>query len=173
MSTRGKFPGALRRGHSDKGRQAWHVSGAFDGEAVSEEAVERDVELGAGLHQAEHDVAGDHAGLADGTAGYLALGDDGADVVFRAVGVQWDLGALQHAQEIGLLSMQSAQQTIEQSVSGGFGEDAIEPGSEHAGAFGVRGALVGLQVAIEPPDQAATDLNRPTAQENRQGGEVA
>ena len=62
-------------------------------EAVAEIAEEGDVELAAGLHQAEQDVTGLASGLTDGSAGDLALGDEGADVVFGAIGGERDLGA--------------------------------------------------------------------------------
>ena len=43
---------------------------------------ERDFELGAGLGETKHNVAGGASFFADGSAGDLALGDDGADVAF-------------------------------------------------------------------------------------------
>ena len=55
---------------------------------MAELGEERQPELGAGLHQAEQHVAGDAPGFALGSARNLALGDMGADVVLRAVGVQ-------------------------------------------------------------------------------------
>lgn len=49
---RGKLPGSLGPGQSDKVWQARHVWGTLDGEAVAGEAVEGDVELGTNLHHA-------------------------------------------------------------------------------------------------------------------------
>ena len=46
--------------------QAGDFVGAWDSEAIAEEAPEGEVELGAGLSQAEHDVTGDLPRLADG-----------------------------------------------------------------------------------------------------------
>jgi hypothetical protein len=68
--------------------QGGGVSCAWDLEAGAEIVPEADAELGAGLHQAEDDVAGNTAGLGAGAAGALAAGDDGAQVVLGVVGVQ-------------------------------------------------------------------------------------
>lgn len=89
------------RGVGDEG-------GTRDGEAISEEAVVGDAEFAGCFEQAEHGVAGDLAGLADGAAGDFALGHDGADVVLPAVGVERDLGAVELAQEIGYRSEPAA-----------------------------------------------------------------
>jgi hypothetical protein len=97
---------------------------------------------------------------ADGSAGDLALGDDGADVVFQAVGVQRDLRTVEHPQQFGLAPMQPPQLPIQQDEAGLLGEDPIEAGAQHPGALGIGVVLVGLQIAIEPPDQAADQLHR-------------
>jgi hypothetical protein len=73
--------------------------------------------LDAGLHQAEQDVTGLLACLTDGSAGDLALGDEGADVVFGAVGVEWNLGTIENAQEFMLAAMQPGQQAVERDVA--------------------------------------------------------
>ena len=89
---------------SDEVRQSRDRSGVGDPEAVSEIAVERDAELIAGLHEAEHDVARGFAGLAHGASGDFSLGDAGADVVFGSVGVKRDLRPFEDAQQIVLVS---------------------------------------------------------------------
>jgi hypothetical protein len=48
--------------------------------------VEGHFELHAGLGEADHDIAGVAAFVADGSAGDFSFGDEGADVVFRGVG---------------------------------------------------------------------------------------
>lgn len=88
--TRGRLPCGLSGSQSDKVGQAGHEGGSWHGEAVTEEVIERDIELGAGFEQAEHGITGSLAGVADGSAGELALGDPRSDVVFRSVGVDWD-----------------------------------------------------------------------------------
>ena len=58
------------------------------------------LEFPAGLGEAKHDVAGVAAFVADGSAGDFALGDEDADVVFRGVGVQRNMGMVEDAQEL-------------------------------------------------------------------------
>lgn len=62
------------------------------GEAISEELVEGDFKLGAGLHEPEHGVACDPSLVAASSARDFAFGDEATDVVFRAVGVERDFG---------------------------------------------------------------------------------
>jgi len=69
------------------------VDGAWDAEAISEEAVIGYAEFTAGLEQAEDSVASGLTDLADGSSGDFSLGDDGADVVFRSIGVKRDFRA--------------------------------------------------------------------------------
>ena len=92
------------------------ATGAVPGnaESVAEIDEEGDAELHAGLHQAEQDIARVAAGFADGPAGDLALGDEGADVVFGAVGVERDLGTVKHAQQFALATMKAGQKPVEQ-----------------------------------------------------------
>jgi hypothetical protein len=68
-------------GEFDEVRERCDVDGGWDAEAISEEVVIGDAEFTAGLEQTEHGVASRLSCLADGAAGDLALGDDGADVV--------------------------------------------------------------------------------------------
>src|SRR4028119_735485 len=93
-------------GLSDEVGQRRDGFGAGDAQSVPEVAVERDAELAAGPHQAEQDVAGGAPVLAHGAAADLPLGDAGPDVVLGAVGVQRDLRALEHAQQLGLAPAQ-------------------------------------------------------------------
>ena len=73
---------------------------------IAEEVVEGKPELPAGFEQAQHRVPRHPPIEAHGTAGDLALGDEGAQVVLRCIGVQWNLGMLQHLEELVLASMQ-------------------------------------------------------------------
>jgi hypothetical protein len=68
MRNRGRYPCRLGCGKPDEERQAWDIGCAGDGEAVAEEAIERHLEFGAGLEQAQHGVAGGFAWVADGSA---------------------------------------------------------------------------------------------------------
>lgn len=98
------------------------------------------------------------AGLTDGSAGDLALGDEGADVVFRAVGVERDLGT-ENAQEFMVAVMQPGKQPVEHDIAGSSFEQGLEVGAQGRRAARTRGALVALQVAIIPPDQLAHDVD--------------
>ena len=65
--------------------------GAWGGESGAEIIPERDLQLVAGLEQRQEGIAAIATGIAAGAAAHLALGDESADVVFGAVGVQRDL----------------------------------------------------------------------------------
>src|ERR1700733_15949017 len=64
---------------------------------------ESDSELPAGLGQPEKGVTAVAANLAMRSAADFALGHLASDVVFRAVGVQRDLRAVEHHQQFGLV----------------------------------------------------------------------
>ncbi len=85
------------------------LNGARHVQVGTEVAEERDLELAAGLHEAEHDVACGASCRAHGAAGDRAFGHAGPDVVLRAVGVQRDLGMLQYAQQLVLAPVQPRQ----------------------------------------------------------------
>jgi len=60
------------------------VDGAWDAEAISEEAVIGYAEFTAGLEQAEDSVASGLTDLADGSSGDFSLGDDGVRIPTEA-----------------------------------------------------------------------------------------
>ena len=74
----------------------------------------------------EEGVAAVASDVAVGAATDVTLGHLAADVVFRAVGVQRDLGMVEHHQEFGLVGVQPLQQAVERGESGGAQEDAVE-----------------------------------------------
>jgi hypothetical protein len=88
----------------------------------------------------------------------LALGNDGTDVVFRAVFVEWYLWSLVDAQQIGPEPVQAGQLLVEHVVAGFPGEDPFEANPHHPGASGVGFALTSLQIGVEPPDQAVLEI---------------
>src|SRR5271166_3565733 len=72
---RGRFPGWRSGwGWGDQGCELWDFR-AWDLQSGAEVIEERDFELGAGLGEAEHDVAGDASSFADGSAGDFSFGD--------------------------------------------------------------------------------------------------
>ena len=48
-----------------------------------------------------------------------------ADVILRAVGVEWDLGAIENPQEVGLAGVEAGQQAIEGNEAGAAPEDIV------------------------------------------------
>src|SRR5215212_8030169 len=67
-----------------------------DGEPRPEIVPEAETELGTGLGQAEEGIPAIASDVAAGSAAHLAPGHLGADVVLRSVGVQRDLGMVEH-----------------------------------------------------------------------------
>ena len=83
--------------------------GAGDFEAVAEVVPGGEAEFLASLDEAEEGVAGLLSGLGSGSAGDLASGDAGADVVLRAVGVERHFGPIEDDQEFGLVGVDAGQ----------------------------------------------------------------
>lgn len=80
--------------------------------------IEGDAELLAGLHQPEHDVAGNATADTDGAAGDLAPGDEGANIVLRRVGVQGSIRVLENFEQFSLSSMEAQEQLVELGIAG-------------------------------------------------------
>ena len=78
--------------------------------------------------------------------------------------MQWDLGAIEHHQQLGLVGVQPLEQAIERNEAGASTEDALEAGTQFAtapcGGFGA----IRLEVIVEPPDQRAHALLRGAVQ---------
>ena len=85
---------------------------------------EGDAELGAGLADAEEGVAAIASGIASCACADLTLGDLAADVVLRAVGVQGDLGPVEHHEQLALVGMEPLEQPVESDEASVSGEDA-------------------------------------------------
>src|SRR5271165_5809927 len=136
MGNRGKFPGGWSAwGGVDEGCEVGDV-GAGDAETVAEVVEEGDFEFHAGLGEAEHDAASLPALFADGSAGDFALGDEGADVVFRGVGVERDFRSFEHAQKFVFAPEQALELTVERRIAGAALEDAVElRAQERAGSL--------------------------------------
>ena len=99
--------------------------GVLEWRAVAEIVEEGDFEFDADPGEAEHDVASLSALFADGSAGDFALGDEGADIVFRGVGVEGDFRPLAYAQKFVFAPEEALQQTVERRIAGSALEDAI------------------------------------------------
>src|SRR5271163_5330030 len=80
-------------------REVGNVPAAWDFEARPQIVPEENAVLGAGLQEPEEGVAAVAAGVAAGSAADLAFFDLATDVVLGAVGVQWDIGPLEHHQQ--------------------------------------------------------------------------
>jgi hypothetical protein len=114
---------------ADDLREIGDVWGIGDAEAGAEIVPEGDAELAAGLGKTEEGVTAVASSVTFGAAADLALGDLTANVVFRTVGVQWDLRPIQHAQQFRLVGVQPLQQPVERDEAGPAAEDAVEPGA--------------------------------------------
>ena len=81
-----------------------------------------------------------------------------ADVVFGSVGVERDFWPVEHHQQLGLVGMKTSEQPIEGGKAGLSLEDAVKSGAQGGPSCRRRIAAVGLQIGVEPPDQAAHPL---------------
>src|SRR5271155_1030418 len=105
-----------------------NVAATWDSEARAQIVPEEDAVLGAGLHEPEEVVAAVAAGVASGSAADLAFFDLATDVVLGAVGVQWDIGPLEHHQQFAFVGALTPQQAVELGESASVAEDVVEPG---------------------------------------------
>src|SRR3954452_7332365 len=98
-----------------------------DSEPSAKVVPEAEAELGTGLRQAEAAVPAIASGVAAGSAADLAPGHLGADVVLRSVGVQRDLGAVEHPQEFRLVGVQPCKQPVQDDEVGPTRKEPIKP----------------------------------------------
>src|SRR5260370_4052884 len=105
--------------------------------------------------EAEEGVAAVAAGVASCSCADLSLGDLAANVVLRSVGVERDLGPIEHHEQFALVGMEPCEQTVEGNEAGLVREDAIEACLQ--GCLALRGRMlaIGFESAIELPDQCA------------------
>ena len=83
----------------------------------------------------------------------LALGDVAADVIFRSIGVQRDLGPVEHHQQFGLVGVQPREQAVEGDEAGVALEDAIEARPQGGLMLFAGIAAIMFQITVELPDQ--------------------
>lgn len=88
--------------------------------------VKGNVELLAGLHQPEHNIAGDATVEADGSTRDLSLGDEGTNIVLRRIGVQRNLRMFQHLEQFLLAPMEAHKQLVKCLIADGQREDTVE-----------------------------------------------
>src|SRR5271166_3534645 len=62
----------------------------------------------------------------------LRFGDEGADVVFRGVGVERDFRSFEHAQKFVFAPEQALELTVERRIAGAALEDAVELRAQEA-----------------------------------------
>src|SRR5215218_103269 len=132
-----------------------------DGEPCPEIVPEAETELGTGLGQAEEGVPAIAAHVAAGSAAHLAPGDLGPDVVLRSIGVQRDLRAIEHPEQLRLVGVQPREQPVQDDKAGPPPKDPIKPHAQFAPSSRDWLSPVSLEVTVEPPDQRSQVLLRP------------
>jgi hypothetical protein len=100
---------------------------AGDCEAVSEIIPEADFELSAVYSDAEHGVAGVAPIIAFCAAADFASGDDAADIVFGAVGMEGNVRAFEDLEEARSIGVDAREQAVEGDEAGLGAEDPVEP----------------------------------------------
>ena len=135
--------------------QAGYVGCTGGAEARTEIIPEGNAEFLACFEQAEKAVAAITADITASATTDLSLRDLTADVVFRPVGVEWNFGVIEHLQQFRLVGVQTLKQTVEYDETGLAFENAIEPRRQGSLALCGWSKLIGLEIAIEAPDQAA------------------
>lgn len=121
----------------------------IDPQPIAERVPERQAELLAGLHQAEHAVARLPTVATDRAAGNLSLDDKSAQISFRGIGTERGFRPLQNLQQFFLAATQSKQQVIEVATTGSQRKDPIEPGLKATGCTGIRSLPIGFQSLVK------------------------
>ena len=78
--------------------------------------------------------------------------------------MKWDLGPIEHHQQLWLVGVQPLEQAIERDEAGASTEDALEAGTQFATAPCGGFRAIRLEVIVEPPDQRAHALLRGAVQ---------
>src|SRR3954462_15571570 len=118
-----------------------------DSEPSAKVVPEAEAELGTGLSQAEEGVPAIASGVAAGSAADLAPGNLGPDVVLRSVGVQRDLGVVEHPQEFRLVGVQPCKQPVQDDEAGPTRKEAIKPRPQFGPSS--RGRLSSVSLELE------------------------
>ncbi|MBB3525947.1 hypothetical protein FHX03_005319 [Rhizobium sp. BK456] len=117
----------------------------IDPQPITQIVPERQAELLAGLHQAEHAVARLPTVATDRAAGDLSLDDKSAQISFRRIGMERGFRPLQNPQQFGLAATKSKHQFVEVAITGADGKNPIEPSLKAPGCTGIRSSLIGFQ----------------------------
>ena len=112
------------------GRRSW------DDQSVAEIVPEGNAELRTGFGEPEKGIVAIAPGVAAGSAADLSPGDLAADVIFRSVGVQRDLRAIEDEEQFGLVGVEAGEQAAEGEEFGAALENAIETGTQGGPALG-------------------------------------
>ena len=84
-------------------------------------------DFAAGFCQTKERVPAISTAIASGAAADLSLCHLATDIVFRTIGVEGDLRALEHHQQLSFVGVQPLEQTVEGDKAGASREDAVEP----------------------------------------------
>ena len=120
-------------------------------DAIAEVVPEGDAELAAGLLQTGEAIAAAFAQIAAGAAADLAPLHVASDVAFAAVGMQDDVRAFEHQQQLLLVRVQPLEGLVESGKGGALGEDGVEARRQLGGQRRIGMAPIGLEVGIEIP----------------------
>lgn len=142
----------------DELRQTGNRFGACGCQSVAKIVPEGDAQLVAGLEQRQECISAIPPSLAAGAATHLALRDEGADVVFGAVGVERDFWTIEHHQQFSLVRVQPGQQPVQSHKAGSAPEYPVEASQQSGSACRAGIALVDLERFIVAPDQATHAL---------------
>ena len=130
-----------------------------DAQPIAKIVPERQAELLAGLHQAEHAVTRLPAIATDRAARDLSLDDKASQISFRRIGVQRRFRSLENAQQLGLAALQASQELIEVAIAGPDGKYSIEPDLKTAGRTPAWTSLIVFEKLVKEPDQLAQGLD--------------
>jgi len=127
-------------------------------QSTAEIVPERDPQLSTGLGQAEEGIATIAPDIAAGAPADAALRYLSADVTLGPIGVQRDLGAIEHSQQFGLVGTQPRQQAIKRDEPSAAIEDAIEAGAQLTTTTRRRGGAIRFEISAKPPNQRSDTL---------------
>jgi len=100
-------------------------------------------------------IAATLAQVAAGAAADLAPLHVTSDIAFAAVGMQDDVRALEHQQQLLLVGVQPLEQLVEGGEGGALGEDGVVTRLKRRGQCRIGIALIGFEVRVQVPNFAA------------------
>src|ERR1039458_1170287 len=124
-------------------------------EPAAQVIPDSDPELSARLAKPQQSIAAITSEIASCPGADFAARDLTSDIALRAVGVQRNFRPVEHHQQLGLVGVKSRQKPVQGDETGAAEKDEIQTGGQRLVTARSGSQLVGFQIGVKVPDQAA------------------